>query len=251
MIDLHCHLLPGLDDGPSDLVESLRQARAHVAAGVQTVVCTPHVDQTYPNDAARIRDAVIRLQLALETANIPLRILPGAEVALSRAMELSNDDLCDLHLAGTDCLLLEPPLSTDVPRMGEVIRTLQSRGHRVLLAHPERCIAFHNDPELLGELVAGGALAQVTAASFTGRFGRTVERVARTMLDDGFVHVIASDAHSFDRRPPGLLGPLQDANLPALAPWACKAVPQAILADLEIPPRPESAAAKRRIFRRR
>lgn len=253
MLDLHCHLLPGIDDGPRALDEAIAQARAHVAAGVATVVCTPHVSQSHRNTAASIAAATAALQRILDEAGVALRVLPGAEVSLSRAIELDDHELRSLHLAGSGWLLLEAPLATDVPRLAQTVQGLQARGHRILLAHPERCAAFHRDPQLLGVLVRHGALAQVTAGSLTGDFGRTVERLARAMVDDELVHVVASDAHDLYRRAPGLAEPLRQAQFAALTPWACAEVPAALLAGAEVPPRPLMRAPSRRrgLLRRR
>lgn len=253
MIDVHCHLLPGIDDGPPTLDDALEQARAHVAAGVTDVVCTPHVSHGHRNTGASIAEATAALQSALDDAGIALRLHAGAEVSLSRAIELDDAELGALHLAGGPWLLLEPPLGTEVPRLEQMVAGIQSRGHRVLVAHPERCSAFHRDPKLLAALVRGGATAQVTAGSLSGQFGRTVQKVASGMVDDGLVHVIASDAHDAVRRPPGLAGPLHEAGLDGLTDWACQQVPAALLAGAELPARPEDAGrpAKRRgLFRR-
>lgn len=253
MIDLHCHLLPGIDDGPADEAATLDLARAQVAAGVTKVLCTPHAAHGYPaNTGDAIIAATEQLRSRLHAAEIPLRIQAGAEVAIARAIELSDDELILLHLGASDWLLLEPPLATDVPRLEQLVGGLQARGHKVLIAHPERCAAFHQDPKLLGELVKRGALAQVTATSLTGVFGRTVAKLARTMVDEGVVHVIASDAHDATRRAPGLAGPLEEAGLGWMTDWACQEVPAAMLGGEPIPPRPQSARTQRRgLLRRR
>lgn len=253
MIDLHCHLLPGIDDGPAEPQASLDLARAQLAAGVDKVLCTPHVAHGYPaNTGEAIIAAVQALRERLAAERIPLRIQAGAEVAIARAIDLDDDELTLLHLGASDWLLLEPPLSTDVPRLAQLVGGLQARGHKILIAHPERCAAFHQNPKLLAELVTGGAMAQLTAASLTGQFGRTVARLARTMVDEGVVHVIASDAHDARRRAPGLAEPLAEAGLDWLTEWACQAVPHAMLAGEPIPPRPAAARGGRRgLLRRR
>jgi protein-tyrosine phosphatase len=252
VIDAHCHLLPGVDDGPGDVDATLTMARAQVAAGIHKVVCTPHVNHGYPaNTAAAILTQVQTLREQLHAASIPLRIQAGAEVALSRAIELPDDELTLLHLGASEWLLLEPPLAADVPRIEQLIQGLQARGHRILIAHPERCAAFHHDPKLLTTLIGHGALAQVTATSLTGQFGRTVTKLARTMVNEHVVHVIASDAHDTHRRAPGLATPLHDAGFGWLTDWACHDVPRAMLASERIPPRPTAPHAARRSLRRR
>lgn len=253
MIDLHCHLLPGIDDGPADTAAAIEQARVHVAAGVRTVVCTPHVSHGHRNTSEAIAATTLELRGAFAEAGVELDLRPGAEVSLSRAIELDDGELAQLHLGGGDWLLLEPPLGTDVPRLPQMVAAIQSRGHKVLVAHPERCASFHHDTALLGELVRAGAAAQITAGSLSGRFGRTVQKAAMGMVDADLVHVIASDAHDPQRRPPGLAGPLAEAGLEGLTEWACVDVPAALLAGEPLPPRPAGAApAKRRrgLFRR-
>ncbi len=252
MIDLHCHLLPGIDDGPADAAASIEQARLHVAAGVKTVVCTPHVSHSHRNSAAGIAEATAALRETLGAAGVPLLVAPGAEVSLSRAIELDDHELAALHLGGGPWVLLEPPLGSEVPRLAQMVAGIQSRGHQVLIAHPERCSAFHHDSALLGELVRAGAAAQVTAASLTGQFGRTVQKLAMGMVEAELVHVIASDAHDPVRRGPGLAEPLAAAGLEGLTEWACAAVPAAMLAGEPLPPRPAGVGKQRRkgFFRR-
>ncbi|MBO9532876.1 MAG: hypothetical protein J7513_07885 [Solirubrobacteraceae bacterium] len=250
MIDLHCHLLPGVDDGPANVAEALDFAREQVAAGVHTVVCTPHASHGYPrNTGEAITGWTQSLAGDLAAAGIPLELRPGAEVALARAIELDDPELQALHLGDSGWLLLEPPLATDVPRLGSLVHTLQARGHKILLAHPERCAAFHNDPPLLAELVQHGARVQVTASALAGDFGRTVSRLAKAMVDADLVHVVSSDAHDARRRPPGLAAPLKAAGFAWLTEWACEQVPSALLAGEELPPRP--AQPRRGLFGRR
>jgi protein-tyrosine phosphatase len=252
VIDLHCHLLPGIDDGPHDRQEALALAQAQVAWGISQVVCTPHVMHSYPaNRAAMIADATDELRRELASAGVDLQIHTGGEVALARALELDDDELSALHLGGSEWLLVEPPLSSDVPRLEQLVMGLQHRGHRILIAHPERCAAFHHDPGLLATLVKQGALAQITAGSLSGAFGRTVARLATAMVAENLVHVIASDAHDARRRPPGLAEPLAEAGLSWLTEWACVAVPEAMLAGEAIPPRPSAPPARRRFLSRR
>lgn len=251
MIDLHCHLIPGIDDGPADVAGAVAEARAHVAAGITDVACTPHVTHSYLNTAAGIDQRVEEFRGELSAAGVPLRIHRGAEVSLARAIELGEDELVELHLGDGPFLLVEPPLSTEMPRMAQLMEGIQARGHRVLIAHPERCAGFHRDAGLLEEMVGAGALAQVTAGSLTGQFGRTVQKLARQMVDAGLIHVVASDAHDERRRGPGLAAPLQEAGLEALTEWACLEVPRAILSGAPIPEGPPKLPSRRRgLFRR-
>lgn len=250
MIDLHCHLLPSIDDGSLDTASALEQARIHLAAGVDEVVCTPHVSHGYGNTATGIAAATATFERDLAEAGIDLQIRAGAEVSLARAIELPDDELRALHLGTSDWLLLEPPLGSDVPRLRELVHSVRSRGHGILLAHPERCAAFHHDAGLLAELVEDGALVQLTAGSFSGQFGRTVQKLATTMAKEGLIHVVSSDAHDTSRRPPGLAGALEAAGLSELVAWACHDVPRAMLAGDDLPERPVGTVRRRRLFGR-
>lgn len=238
MIDLHCHILPGIDDGPGDLAGSLAMAREHVARGTTIVAATPHVGWDYPNTAASIAAGVAEVNAALRGEGIPLTVIAGAEVALTRAVDMSAEQLAGLRLGDGPWLLLEAPISVDSPGIEGLVGIVQSRGVRVLLAHPERCASFHTDPDLLGRLVAGGCLAQVTAGALTGFFGRTVEAAARRYLDAGLVHVVASDAHDASHRAPGMGEQMDDAGYGPLRDWMAADVPRALLDGVPAPPRP-------------
>jgi protein-tyrosine phosphatase len=245
MIDLHCHLLPGIDDGPAHEAGAIEMAEAHVAAGVETVVCTPHVDWSYDNDSAAIAAAVTRLQLAISAAGAQLRILSGAEVALARALELDDEELLRLRIAGGPWLLVEAPLR---PSAGVEIAVGQilMRGHRVLLAHPERSPAFQGDVDALRRLVRSGVLCQITASSLTGAFGSRVKRFTTELIREGLVHVVASDGHDTSRRPPGLRSHLEAAGLHGYVDHLATDVPIAIVSGAPIPELQISPATARR-----
>ena len=168
MIDLHCHLLPGIDDWPETLDAALALARGQVGAGVDRVACTPHVDWSAPNSSEAILPAVDRLSRALAAAGVGLEVVAGGEVGLKRAIKTDDDELTALRLGGGPWLLLEAPLAAQVGVESAVL-TVAMRGHRILLAHPERCPAFHRDLDPLARLVDQGVLCQVTATSLTGR----------------------------------------------------------------------------------
>jgi protein-tyrosine phosphatase len=252
VIDLHCHVLPGIDDGPATLEQALDLARRAEAAGIATIAATPHVDWSYPaNDAARVAAGVDALQAELDAAGIGMRVVRGGEVAVTRAVDLPDEELRALTLGGGPWLLLECPLSPALaPGFVDAARSLAVRGHRLLLAHPERSPVFQRDPGALEELVAGGMLAQVTAAALVGRFGRTAREAGLRMVRDGLVHVAASDAHGGGRAP-SILAELEEAGLGELAPWLAREAPAAILAGEPLPPRPEVAPppARRRLRR--
>lgn len=236
MIDLHCHILPGLDDGPATMDDSLALAAAAASGGTSTVVATPHISWDWPdNDAATIAAGVRALNEALYHAEIPLDVLAGGEIALSRAADLEFAELEALRLGGGPWLLVECPLTVVAPGFQQGVSRLQSQGHRVLLAHPERCPAIQRDPQLLAELVRGGARTSVTACAFTGSFGRTVRRFAFELLRQGLVHDVASDAHDAVRRPPALEALLEAAGLAEHATRLAREAPEAILRGTALP----------------
>ena len=157
MIDLHCHILPGVDDGPVNLDFSVAMARTAEEAGIVVMVATPHVRSDHPNEPEGIEAAVRELNAALAVENVDLRVLPGAEVSLQKAEELSDETLSSLCLGSGDCLLVESPYrSIDIDLEG-ILRDLQTRGLRPVLAHPERCPIFQRDPTRLARLVNSGA----------------------------------------------------------------------------------------------
>ena len=240
MIDLHCHLLPGIDDGPADMAGSLELARGQVAAGVSLVTVTPHVTWDLPdNDAPRIRAGVAELQAAVTAAGIELEVRTGGELAITRAADFGDDELRELSIGGASpWLLVESPLSASASGFEAVLLHLQMRGHRLLLAHPERCPAFQRDPASLQRCVQAGMLTSLTAGAFVGRFGSTVQRFARSLAAQGLVHNVASDAHDAVRRPPGMRAELEEAGFGAQAQWWTEEVPAALLAGTPIPPGP-------------
>jgi protein-tyrosine phosphatase len=238
VIDLHFHVLPGIDDGPSTLGDALALAAAAQAGGTTTVVATPHVSLEYRNGAQEIGRLVGELDAHLQTAGIALEVRTGAEVATTVLADLPDGELSRLTLAGGRWLLLEPPFAAVLGGFEEIVAGLQRKGFGVVLAHPERCRGFHRDPQLLERLVRSGALVSITAGSLDGRFGAPVRRFSHDLMRAGLVHNVASDAHDQRARPPSLAGELERAGLLPLADWLMRAVPEAILTGLEIPTRP-------------
>ncbi len=233
MIDLHSHILPGLDDGARTQDEALAMAREWVAAGVTTLACTPHSEPHIPKSSLAI--AVDRLQGALDAAGIPLRLILGIEVFLEPDMaSLIQRDVA-FTLGGTRYMLVELPFEVWPPHTEQTLFELQLRGVTPILAHPERYRAVQTRPERVAPLVERGVLMQVTAYSVTGRGGREFQKAAETLLRHGHVHLIASDSHR----------PGQPANLPQAMVAAAKIVgeagaralvednPAAILADAD------------------
>jgi protein-tyrosine phosphatase len=251
MIDLHCHVLPGVDDGPATLEESVALVGEAYEDGTRTIAATPHVDWSHTNvNVSLIRAGVRVLQERLDAAGVHVTIVPGAEVASTRALELDDADLRELTLGGGGWLLLECPIDvTHTPGFAGIARLLARRGHRLLLAHPERCPLFLRSPDLLEELVADGMLAQVTAEALAGRYGRTVRDAALQMVKRGTAHVVASDGHGA-HRPAKIASELSRSGFdPGLAGWLARDVPAALLAGGTPPPRPpiEPPAPRKRL----
>jgi protein-tyrosine phosphatase len=256
VIDLHSHILPGVDDGPPDLEGSLAFARAAVATGTKTIAATPHINHSHDVPPEAVRGAVSELNDVLRAEGIDLEVVPGGEIALTRLIELSPEEIDVLHLGGGPYLLIESPLAFTTDHIDTMLFDLQVRGHDVLLAHPERSAHMHREPERLHGLAERGVLMSVTASSMSGRFGETVRRFTLWMFKEGLVHNVSSDAHDARRRAPGLLAGFEaaDRELPGLleqAPWFTEEVPAAVLAGGPIPSAPPPPRRKRRLFGRR
>ena len=204
--------------------------RSAADGGTRMMVATPHVSAAYPETtAAGVAAGVHALQARVDAAHIDVLLVAGAEVEVLHCEMLEADDLPGLRLGASPYTLVELPFSTDA-RFAEMALAMHGSLLPAVLAHPERCRAFHDDPELLGRLVDQGLLVQLTAASIAGAYGSTVQRTAWSMLEQGLVHVVASDAHDAVRRPPPLRAPLEEAGLGAYVAALCQDNPAAILA---------------------
>ena len=205
MIDLHCHILPGLDDGAADLSVSLEMARASVADGVTVLACTPHIlPGLYHNSGPQIRQATLDLQQALDNEGIPLRLVTGADVHIVPDFVAGLRSGRLLSLADTRYALVEPPHHVAPPRLEEFFLGLLVAGYIPILTHPERLSWIEAHYAAIQRLGHSGVWMQVTAGSLTGAFGRTAQYWANKMLDEGCVHILATDAHDARRRPPNL-----------------------------------------------
>jgi protein-tyrosine phosphatase len=250
VIDLHTHVLPGIDDGPTDLEGSLALVRAARRAGTRTLLATPHVSTAYRNTSGEIAELVGELNGAIAEEGLGVQIVAGAEISASRIADLDADELRALALGDGPWLLVECPLSPSATGFAAVVLYLQDAGHRILLAHPERCPLFQKDLDTLRSLVDAGMLTSVTAGSLEGRFGREAARCARTLAEDGILHNVVSDAHDAVKRPPEMRPQLAQAGLAELGEWLVQDVPAAILAGAEIPAAP-SVTVPRAVPRQR
>jgi len=211
MIDLHNHILWGMDDGPSTRGDSIEMCRIAYSDGIRTIVATPHtlngLHQNHrPSILARVRElnAVIRKQLSINSSEVnKLTILPGADVYLCEQTlrQLDKGNVTTLGDGGK-YLLVEFPFTGIPYGAEEVLHQLITRRISPIISHPERNLEVERNPKRYHEMIRMGCLGQVTAMSLTGGFGPGSRRLAESLLSKGLIHIIASDAHSTDGRPP-------------------------------------------------
>lgn len=201
-IDIHCHILPGMDDGPEDIKGSLEMAGIAVDDGISHIFATPHIiDGLYDNKTREIAIAVDTLKRHIPAS---ITILCGADVRVTHDM-ISRVEKGDIPtLSGSRYLLMEFPQYVLPPHMDDLIFNLRQRKIMPVITHPERHMPLMNDPSALGKLRAAGALYQITAMSITGDFGRDARKFSLFMMERGLADFVASDAHNPDRRPPVL-----------------------------------------------
>lgn len=202
MIDIHCHILPELDDGARDLSDSLAMARAAAAEGINGIIATPHYNTKYVNPRRKVLESVDALNTALGNAGISLEIFPGQEPRISGEF-LENYERAELLSLndGRMYIFVEFP-SGHLPRYASrLLYDIQVAGLTPVIVHPERNHELLERPEKLYELVNNGALTQVTATSVTGHFGKKLKKYAEKMIASHLVHFIASDAHNTTSRP--------------------------------------------------
>lgn len=249
MIDLHSHVLPGVDDGVRTIADSLHLLRTAAADGIGRIAATPHVREDYPTSPGEMELRLAEVCGAAREAAIPVEVLPGGELDLEFAGRLEDADLRRFGLGGNvSLLLLEFPYLGWPLRLPDLVFDLQVRGFRVVLAHPERNRDVQEDPERLRPLVDGGVVVQLTAASLDGRLGGAPRTAAKRLLDARLAHLLASDAHAPDVRSVGLSRARAAAGSDALGRWLSEDVPAALLAGDALPDRPEPP--RRRLLRR-
>lgn len=211
MIDIHSHILPGIDDGPRTWDAAIALCRKISEDGVLTSIATPHlIDGIYENVAARVGPLVRELNERLGSENIALTVLPGAEVDFSSRYLTELTDSLPL-LGGAPAVLLEMPVAVIPPAIAETIFGLRSRGLTPVIAHPERNELLQDRPALVQPWIDAGALLQLDGDSLLGIWGRHTQRCAERLLVSGHFHAMASDAHSVDKRPPRMTAALERA----------------------------------------
>ena len=245
MIDLHSHILWAVDDGPATVSGSLEMARDAVADGITAVAATPHVRDDFPTAPDAMERAVEALRERLRAEDVPLDVHRGGEIALDRLPLLRADDLRRFGLAGNPaCLLVETPYVGWPAWLPSRVLDLAATGVTPVLAHPERNREVQAAPERLAPLVDGGTLVQITAASLDGRLGRRTEQCARTLLDLGLAHLLASDGHERYIRAVGMSRAAAAVGDESLARWLTEEIPAAIVSGAALPPRPVGAGLR-------
>lgn len=203
MIDLHCHLLPGIDDGAPDLSTSLAMARIAIADGITVTACTPHIHPgLYENTGPAICQAVAQLQAQLAEADVPLQLTHGADTHLTPDLITGLRQGRVPSLNDSRYFLLEPPHHVEPPRLAETVFELLAADYVPVITHPERLSWIENRYATFIELARQGAWLQVTAGSLTGRFGAAARYWGERLLDEGWVRLLATDAHEATRRRP-------------------------------------------------
>lgn len=203
MIDLHCHLLPGIDDGAPDIETALEMARIAVGDGITVTACTPHIyPGLYNNNGPDILRRVEALQAVLVEAAIPLKLVAGCDAHLTPTMVAELDRGHIPTLAGSRYFLFEPPHHVAPPRLEESVRATITAGYLPIITHPERLSWIESHYEIMKRLALSGAWMQLTAGAVTGRFGDRPRYWAERMLDEGLVHLLATDAHNLRNRKP-------------------------------------------------
>jgi protein-tyrosine phosphatase len=211
MLDLHCHILPGIDDGAKDLDESLKMCELARKDGINTIVATPHLN---PGVYEPERELILAKVNELNRLNhVNMRILPGADNRVHPELLASIEKGQALTLNDNmRYILLELPAHFLFHQIKDLIRGLKDKGITPIITHPERHVQIQRNLYLLYEFIKAGTLAQITAMGITGEFGLEIKRLSKRLLAHNLIQVIASDAHSSSKRPPILSRAVEEAT---------------------------------------
>lgn len=237
-IDTHCHIIPGVDDGPSDLETSLEMAQLASDDGITTIVATPHIVEGY-YDGSNRSELLGRLRDRLSEASISINLVAGAEVPMSACLAGDSDILKSLAINGGKYLLMETA-DTTFDQLAQAVYRVRLCGLYPVLAHPERTLFVQKEPSRLAGIIDSGEVyCQLTAASIDGTFGKTLQKSSMTLIRAGLMHLVASDAHSTGLRKPYLSGAyniLRKEFGEAAARAATLENPRCVLESIELEP---------------
>jgi protein-tyrosine phosphatase len=243
MIDIHHHLLWGMDDGASNLETSVAMAKAAAADGISHIVCSPHANGTYAYEPRVIRDKIAELQRLLDRDAIAVKLGGGCDFHMSyENVQEAKLDPGKFSINGSGYLLVEIPDYGISPGLTEIFYQLQLAGLIPILTHPERNPTLQADRPRMMDWLRGGVLVQVTAGSVVGRMGRHAERMAHDLLADRWVNFLATDAHNTTSRPPKMreaFDVVAKKYGPEYAHLLCVSNPLAAFTGKPLPPQPE------------
>lgn len=206
MIDIHCHILPGLDDGARDMAQSIAMAQIAAMDGITGIVCTPHFSPVFPGNIRRtVLESVERLQTKLREMEIQLALYPGSELAIDPNIveKIGSGELLTVN-DNMKVALIELPPEIIPPNLDRFFWSLQARGINTILAHPERCYPLMKNPSLLFDWVQAGVMVQLTGSSVMGHYGEPIRDFSFELLKHRMAHLVASDSHGDTARRPML-----------------------------------------------